>query len=169
MGSRKLEDLTDYMKGKCLELIRLAKKQGIDIMVTSTARYFKEQVAFYAQNRQPLEEVNKLRALAGMEPITASENKYCVTWTMLSKHLINLDDNIITNDKSHAFDFVVLKDDGQVTWDIKVNVNKNDIPDYKEVGLLAESIGLVAGMRFKDKRGRPRPDYPHIQQPENIK
>lgn len=165
MSSRSVEDLTPWLKEKCLALIEKSASIGIKIALTCTARYYKEQVALYAQGRQSLDEVNALRKIAGLPPISLSENKYCVTWTMLSKHIVNLEDNDSTNNKARAFDFVVIDEKGKASWDLKVNVNKNNIPDYVEVGMLAESLGMKAGMRFKDKLGRNRPDYPHIEQP----
>lgn len=68
-----------------------------------------------------------------------------VTWTRKSKH----------TDRT-AFDIAILSD-GQPCWDVKVSVNKNDIPDYTEAGQIGESIGLVWGGRFKNA------DFPHFQ------
>lgn len=124
--------------------------------VTCTARNVKVQVALYAQGRQTLEEVNTLRKIAGVAPITEEENKKKVTWTLNSKHIIDLDDGNPENDSSRAFDIVLLKD-GKASWDIKVSVNGNDIPDYTEAGMIGESVGLKWGGRFSS------PDYPHFE------
>jgi peptidoglycan L-alanyl-D-glutamate endopeptidase CwlK len=157
MASRKVEDLTLEMQrlyGKFKEKMDAA---GIPFSLTCTARSYQEQVALYAQGRQSLDEVNALRKLAGLSPILSSGNKK-VTWTMLSKHLVKLNDSDLANDKSKAFDIVLLKD-GKGHWDVKVSVNKNIKPDYIEAGEIGESVGLKWGGRFKS------PDYPHFEQP----
>ena len=68
-----------------------------------------------------------------------------VTWTHHSRHT-----------KRDAFDVAILKQ-GKPIWDIKVNVNDNDIPDYQEAGEIGESCGLRWGGRWKT------PDYPHFE------
>ena len=74
-----------------------------------------------------------------------------VTWTRNSRHT-----------KRDAFDVAILKQ-GKPVWDIKVDVNEDDIPDYQQAGEIGESCGLEWGGRFKNKKGKPRPDYPHFQ------
>jgi hypothetical protein len=142
------------------ELITLfisgCKDIGIDVVITSVDRDYKEQYGLYCQGREPLDVVNKFRKIAGMLPISMKENTYKVTWTLRSNHVINLDDDNQDNDKSRAFDFAVLKD-GKATWDLKANVNSNEIPDYRECALIGESLGLYSGMRFKNQ------DWPHLE------
>jgi len=155
MASRKIEDLSlDLQKiyFKFKEKMDIAK---IPFVTTCTARLVKEQYALYAQGRQTLAEVNTLRKLAGLYEIKDADNKI-VTWTMNSKHVIDLEDSDIKNDKAKAFDIAILKD-GKVTWDIKVNVNNNELADYIEAGKIGESVGLKWGGRFKS------PDYPHYE------
>jgi peptidoglycan L-alanyl-D-glutamate endopeptidase CwlK len=156
MASRKIEDLTSDMQfffSKFKVKMDIAK---IPFLVTCTARSVKEQQALYAQGRQSLMEVNIMRTMAGLPAITEAENKYKVTWTLSSKHIIDLEDGDPNNDKSRAFDIAILKD-GKATWDVKVNVNKNSEPDYLEAGKIGESVGLKWGGRFKS------PDYPHFE------
>jgi len=71
-----------------------------------------------------------------------------VTWTRKSKH----------TDRT-AFDIAILND-GQPVWDVKVNVNENDVPDYLEAGQIGESVGLEWGGRWS------KPDFPHFQRKE---
>ena len=157
MASRKIEDLISGLQAKYRLFEAKMKEVGIPFIVTCTARTVKEQVALYAQGRESLEHVNILRKQAGLGPIRMQENVRKVTWTLNSKHIIDLDDGNPDNDKSRAFDIVILNDQFQPTWDIKANVNKNEIPDYKEAGKVGESIGLTWGGRWK------KPDYPHFQ------
>lgn len=156
MASRKIEDLTEPLQFLYKEFnVRMALA-GVPFVVTCTARTVTEQYALYAQGRETLKDVNTLRKMAVLPPITDKENKYKVTWTLTSKHLINLDDGNTNNNKSRAFD-IVITDKGKATWDLKVNINKNTIPDYEEAGKIAESIGLKWGGRWKT------PDYPHFE------
>jgi peptidoglycan L-alanyl-D-glutamate endopeptidase CwlK len=132
------------------------KLAGLDTSLTCTARELKDQIALYAQGRQDLKEVNELRRIAKLPPINDLENKKKVTWTLKSKHLINSDDQNPTNNLSRAFDIVILKD-GKAIWDVKADINNDNIPDYQEAGQVGKSIGLKWGGDF------PSPDYPHFE------
>ena len=74
-----------------------------------------------------------------------------VTWTKKSRHTGRT-----------AFDIAILND-GQPVWDEKVNVNMNDEMDYVEAGHIAEALNLVWGGRFRDEKGKPRPDFCHFE------
>jgi len=156
MFYRDISKLTPMLRTKYYEFHDLMTEIGIPYTVTCTARELKDQVALYAQGRQPLLEVNDLRRLAKMPSITEEENKRRVTWTLKSKHLINLDDKDITNDLAKAFDIVILNN-GKVDWNYKVDVNYDHISDYSQAGNIGESVGLVWGGRFKT------PDYCHFE------
>lgn len=144
-----LQDLVPVFIQKCKEV-------GHDVIITCTGRDFKEQVALYAQGRQPLEETNKLRKIAKMQPITAEANKKRVTWTLASRHIINLDDTNKLNDKSTAFDFAIIKN-GKAIWDVKADVDADGVSDYLECAKIAQSLGLESGAFWK------KADYPHVQ------
>lgn len=158
MASRKIEDLTPEMQQLYMKFKDKMAAAKISFLITCTARTVKEQQALYAQGRQTLKEVNALRKMAGLPSITEAENKNKVTWTLASRHIVDLDDGNTGNDKSRAFDIAIIKD-GKATWDVKVNVNQNDQPDYLEAGSIGESVGLKWGGRFKS------PDYPHFELP----
>lgn len=66
-----------------------------------------------------------------------------VTWTHRSKHI-----------EGKAFDIAILKNEKPV-WDLKVDVNDDEIPDYQEAAEIGRNIGLRAGADFKD--------YPHFE------
>jgi hypothetical protein len=153
----KIEWLTDFMQAKAAELNRRALDIGIPIIFTSTARTIATQRALFAQGRQPLVEINRLRKIAGMwlfvEWRDKTDYEMIVTWTLKSKHLVSQ----LGVDRAHAFDFAIYT--GQPNWNDKVNVNKNDIPDYTEVVNLGRLIGLKVGADF------PKPDLPHMEQP----
>lgn len=149
--SRDLNLLTPTLKSKLFVLENKALDAGILFIVTCTARTYLEQFALYAQGREKLEMVNHLRDNAGLGPIQERENKI-VTWTLDSKHVIN-DKRTL----SQAFDIVIVEKDRPI-WDIKVNVNNNEIPDYLELAKIGKGLGLTAGAYFK------HPDYPHFEE-----
>lgn len=152
MASTKIEDLTNKMQKMFSDFAFRMTVAGIEFKVTCTSRTAAEQAALYAQGRSPLKVVNDLRAIAGLPPISDKYNKK-VTWTTKSKHIVNE-----SNPKARAFDIVLLNDD-RVHWDLKVDVNKNQISDYEEAARIGEAVGLKAGARFKS------PDYPHFESP----
>jgi len=156
MASRKIEDCTPSLQQKIKAFAIAMYRAGIPFIITCTARIVDEQVALYAQGRKPLEDVNRLRAIAGLAAISGTQNKNKVTWTLQSNHLIDLDDGNPDNDKSRAFDFAI-SPGGKPVWDIKVDVNKDQKPDYEQAGLIGESVGLRWGGRFS------KPDMPHFE------
>lgn len=131
--------------------------EGIDYVMGEVLRTRAIQVAYYAQGREDLEEVNRLRKIAGLGPLPAKENTYCITWTLNSRHLPN-DQGL-----SEAFDIVILKPGGARTYDTKFDRDQDHIPDYIEAAALGSMVGLDPGANFKKSNGTPRPDYPHFQ------
>lgn len=151
MASRKIEDLIPELQALYYRFQQKMIEAGLTFSVTCTLRSQDEQIALYSQGRDSIETVHQRRKEASLPPITEEQNKK-VTWTLKSKHI-----------EGKAFDIVLLKNN-QPIWDIKVNVNKNEIPDYQEAGLIGESVGLKWGGRFKNKAtNKPTPDYPHFE------
>jgi len=131
---------------------------GHNVIITNVDRCELEQIALYSQGRKPLDVVNMKRMLAGLSPISESHNKI-VTWTLASKHIpviVSLDDKYNPVKKSRAFDFAIIKD-GKVCWNIKADLDLDGESDYLECGIIAESLGLVWGGRWK------KPDFAHCQ------
>lgn len=153
---RELGFLRDDIREKVPLFIEGCKNAGHVVIITSTNRDFKEQVALYAQGRQPLVETNRLRKLAKLSPITEEQNKKRVTWTLASRHIVNLDDADITNDKCTAFDFAIVKN-GKAIWDVKADVDADGVSDYLECANVAKGLGLESGAFWK------KADYPHVQ------
>lgn len=69
-----------------------------------------------------------------------------VTWTRHSKHT-----------ERRAVDFALKQPD---PWNLKCDVDEDGIPDFFEVGQLAERFGLTWGGRWRNA------DYPHVQDDE---
>jgi len=97
------------------------------------------------QGRKPLEEVNAARLEVGLAAITEAQNKRKVTWKKVSIHT-----------KREAVDYFILLD-GAYCYDLKVDVDKDSIPDWQEFGKIAEECGLTWGGRWKT------PDPSHVQ------
>lgn len=51
INSRKIEDLNPYVAKLCKQFIAACKKEGIDVLITSTYRDNESQNAIYAQGR----------------------------------------------------------------------------------------------------------------------
>jgi peptidoglycan L-alanyl-D-glutamate endopeptidase CwlK len=150
----------------------LAKERGIEFIVTSTLRTEDGQIALFAQGRKPLNVVNELRKDAGLRQISEDENKRKVTYSLASTHLFGCAfDAAIVNPARYANGnnppqppfskggqgLDCKEERGGLLWDVKADINKNDIPDYEELGALGESIGLKWGGRFRFK------DYCHFE------
>ena len=99
------------------------KKRGIDVIVLETERTVDTQLAYYAQGRKPLEEVNDLRKQAGLYLLTEAENQRIVTKTTQSRHF-----------GGNAVDIAPLKD-GRVWWNAPERV-------WQEIGAIGEECGL---------------------------
>jgi len=161
--SRDLNQASPRMKDFALKLIGRAKEElGLRVIVTDVARQFEVQVALYAQGRETLENVNKLRKRAGLTPITNKENKNKVTWTLASRHIINLTNDDPTDDLSHAIDFGILDRHGRYMGDVKADTNNDNIPDYVQLGKLGKKIDpdIIWGGNWTKK------DYPHFEEPK---
>lgn len=146
---------------------------GEKLIVTSGLRSDKQQAAYYAQGRQPLQVVNALRAAAGMSPIADAENGHTVTNAdgvrVRSNHQGKVYDGKVLGraaDVAPVYDHDALDchnrrlPAGGVDWD--------DIKRFDRIGILAESCGLKWGGRWRDKQGAPKPDRPHVELPEDV-
>lgn len=123
---------------------------GLDFELNEVLRTPAVQAAYYAQGREDLEEVNRLRKNAGLYLLAPKENTYQVTWTLKSRHFPD------QYGRSRAFDIRLLKY-GKPHWETKWDGNENSITDYKEAALIGMSVGLDAGGMWS------KPDYPHFQ------
>lgn len=145
MPSRKLEDLTPSLRQQAEEFLRQAnlKLCPLTVKVIQTLRTKEEQTAYYAQGRYPLDEVNRLRTIAGLSFITRQENNI-VTRTMQSFHLPGPDG------LSHAFDIGIF--DGNTYL-----AGKDALTYYIQCAEIGKNLGLVCGAFWN------HPDYPHYQ------
>jgi len=156
MASRDIKDCCPELQEKYLDFFNKMEFAGITFALTSTSRNIVEQMALFVQGRLDFLDVNRFRWIANLPMLKDPGENKIVTWTLKSEHVTNLFDPDLNNDCSRAFDIAILKE-GKITWDLKVSVNKNEIPDYEEAGVIGEQCGLVWGGRWK------KPDYPHFQ------
>ena len=137
--NRDINMLVPIVADKCRALINEAAMRGIKLIVTSTLRTEAEQRALYAQGRRSIEEVNTIRRIAGMIQIK-DKNNSIVTGARYSMHQAGC-----------AFDIALTSKSGLPTWDAFADINDNDIPEYEEIGLIGESLGLSWGGRFRSR------------------
>jgi len=156
MGSRNLTELTPELYDLYVKFNYKMGEAGLIHVITCTSRTILEQMALYTMGRLPVGDVNLFRHAADLHPIGIEENNK-VTWTLNSKHITNMFDKDLNNDKSRAFDIAILNKQGQVVWDLKVSVGGSDIPDYDEAGQIGENVGLIWGGRWGT------PDRPHFE------
>lgn len=135
MSSRKIEDLHPIVQGMWNTFVLACEQKGIKVMVTSTLRTADEQLAYFAQGRKALKGVNEFRSRAGLPLITTQENLRIITKNFTSIHEFGC-----------AIDFAIVKA-GLVIWEIKADINENNISDYREAGEIAEKIGFRWGGR----------------------
>jgi len=130
--------------------LKIAKKRGLGVIVTSTWRSPSRQYALWLQGRKTLREVNKARASCGLPSIDKEQNKKKITWVKKSYH------NCMP--KSMAIDFCFIQNKKAI-WNVKADINKNEIPDYKEFANICKSLNsnIEWGGDWKKK------DYCHIQ------
>jgi len=124
----------DALKPKLAEAVRLFLKRWYEekkekwktnILVIETDRAQVMQNALYAQGRESLAEVNRLRGIAGLAPITENENKI-VTNARVSNHT-----------GGGAVDMCpeIPGKPGQPWWNAPLEL-------WEEIGHLAEECGL---------------------------
>ena len=152
MASRDIALLHPELRQKCELFLLGCQKAKLPVFITCTGRTLAEQAALFAQGRKPLSIVNEMRVECGLYVLAPEENKRKVTWTMQSLHIIDP-----TTGYCSAFDFALRDENEKAHWNLKVDVNNNEVMDYQEAGLIALEVGLEWGGTWKT------PDYPHCQ------
>lgn len=133
MASRLIEALVPEAQRMYKLFEGKCREKHINFMITCTYRSQQEQDDLYAQGR------------TGPGRI--------VTWTRNSIH-----------SKGEAWDIAIVKEGTKTPlWNVKVDLDMDDIPDYEEAAQVGRELGLIVGADFKNAKGLPRPDYPHYQ------
>ena len=120
------------------------RKIGIEIALSCTSRTPLEQTAQYLRGRVPYVVARMVYSNVMLSELSEEGNKI-VTWTLESKHVIYPNKRPL----SEAFDFYIVKN-GKAIWDVKADVNKDELPDYKQVADIFEKLGLRSGIHFGD-------------------
>ncbi len=152
MGSRGIDDLFEPLRRVHIKAVSLMSfGENVFIITTCTQRSLEEQMALWYQGRASLAKVNRMRKKVELAPIKSKENRI-VTKTKTSYHS--------TQPKSMAFDFCIAEW-GKKTpiWNTKIDLNENDIPDYKEFANICKKLNpnIEWGGDWKFR------DYGHIQ------
>lgn len=155
LQSRLLSDAVPELATACRELMATYARRFAPwhLVVTSVWRSPLVQEALYAQGRvQSKTELNAIRDRAGLPPIYDEDEAHrVVTWTRASNH---------TRTPARAVDFAVAIDPDGPSGPLKPRIDWDDERRYRQMGELAESLGLVWGGRWE------RPDMCHVEIPK---
>jgi len=149
--SNKFEVLHPILQTKFKKLEYLSlDKFNIKIRITQTLRTEAEQYAYWCKGRLPLPDVNGAMLKAGLPIISPAENVIVTKAKSASSSF---------HGYGLAFDICIELADGKhVTFDDNADTNGDGIPDWDQVGGLAEECGLEWGGNFSSI-----PDKPHFQ------
>jgi peptidoglycan LD-endopeptidase CwlK len=129
--------LTEAMQQKVSCFQHQLDINNIPHVIMETLRDQDVQDAYYAQGRQPLEQVNALRATAQLPPITEKDNGSIITHAKVSNHSSGQAIDMPPSRAAYP---------DSPWWDAPAEV-------WEKMAVLAESCGLVAGYHwtgFKD-------------------
>jgi len=99
------------------------------------------QEAYFAQGREPLETVNKLRQRVGLYLLRSEKDNYKITWTLKSKHIDGL-----------AIDILPTTGAGHPTWDLG-HFRKQ----FETIRNCGKDAGLICGADWNPA------DWPHYE------
>jgi peptidoglycan L-alanyl-D-glutamate endopeptidase CwlK len=141
MASRRLTSLAPDVYPLAEKMFVLCDSERIELLCTCTLRSRAEQIALYAQGREPIEITNRLRAAAKMPLLASAESKKVVT---------HAKPGVSLHEVGRAFDIVPVVG-GKLVWD-------SGNPLWLRIGEIGKSVGLEwAGDWIKFK------EYPHFQ------
>lgn len=154
---RELNLLEPTLKKRVEKLLSVLEEKGFLVLVSETLRDQDVQIAYYAQGRKSLSEVNKLRDKAGLYKLSANENKNTVTncdgITHKSNHQARDESGL-----GFAIDIVPAKINSRgyrdFWWDAPHDV-------WEELGEIAESCGL--DWCYGGKGEQWKWDMPHFE------
>lgn len=141
-----IEDLDPRLRQVAVDFLSEIQTQKYKYLIIETLRTREKQEALYAQGRKPLEEVNRLRNIAGLPDITEKQNEKCVTNTLKSRHLPNAEGF------AEAFDIVAFdRTTGDIIWNERV---REGIMPYRDAFLISKKYPILdAGYGWKHFKG----------------
>ncbi|WP_047013536.1 M15 family metallopeptidase [Paenibacillus sp. IHB B 3415] len=141
----RLKGLHPVVETATVALIERCYARGVNIVITQGLRTIAEQNGLFAQGRTQAE-LNK----AGLSHIKAQPDKPKVT---------NARGGTSYHNYGVAIDFALLLNDGRVvSWDTKLDVDKDGIADWMEVVDEANKLGFEWGGDWTSFK-----DLPHLQ------
>jgi peptidoglycan L-alanyl-D-glutamate endopeptidase CwlK len=149
--SKRIEDLHPdlakvYAEAKASYIA--AHPGGLKPQLSETARPADVQTAYYAQGRLPLAEINKLRHIAGLNPIGPVEAKRKITNAKAGQSPHNFL-------PGRAFDVVLVNPDGTANW---TNVHYLHFAEYVKAAAAKLKVAVSQGAYWKSFK-----DYPHTE------
>lgn len=156
--STKISDLSPKAQELYKALMAKLEAKGIKMVCTYTLRTAAEQLALFAQGREPLDAVNKKRRVAGLPTITEAANRSTVT---------NCDGVVkpSNHQSGNAFDMAFLMPNGAPKW--PPYDTAEGARQWFEFGAVAESVGLVWGGRWAPFNSQKLGfDSPHVEVPK---
>lgn len=150
-SSKRIEDLHPdlvrvYSEAKAAYIA--AHPGGLRPQLSETSRPAVVQTAYYAQGRQGLAEVNKLRHLAGLGPIGSAENGRKITNAKAGQSAHNFE-------PGRAFDVVLVKPDGKADW---TDANYLHFAEYVKAAAAKLGVAVSQGAYWKSFK-----DMPHTE------
>ena len=152
MPSRDIGLLHPSLQAAAVAFIQGCAAQGVEAMIICTWRNPVEQAALYAQGRAETEEVNAIRADAGMAPITDGANHVVTRAKPGQSAHENVEDG---HPASLAFDACPVYRRGEPF------PGETD-PRWQVMG----AVGMALGLNWYGRPGAPFKEYPHFQAPE---
>lgn len=148
-----IDKLVEPARSLAEAFVRELDRRTYRFRVVETLRTREVQIAYHAQGRLPLEQVNALRASADLPPIDEARNASTITncdgIKTLSPHQSGL-----------ALDVYPVIG-GRIAW----VVSPGTAPAWLSLGEVGESVGLEWGGRWAPIRYGVGWDAPHFQAP----
>lgn len=150
-ASKRIEDLHPqlaavYTEAKAAYIA--AHPGGLRPQLSETARPPEVQTAYYAQGRQSLAEINKLRHIAGLQPIGPVEAKRKITNAKAGQSAHNFQ-------PARAFDVLLINPDGTANW---VDSNYLHFAEYVKAAAAKLKVAVSQGAYWQSFK-----DMPHTE------
>lgn len=150
-ASKRIEDLHPdlvrvYSEAKAAYIA--AHPGGLRPQLNETARPPEVQAAYYAQGRQSLAEINKLRHNAGLNPIGSVEAGRKITNAKPGQSAHNFQ-------PGRAFDVLLVNPDGSANW---IDSNYAHFAEYVKAAAAKLGVAVSQGAYWKSFK-----DFPHTE------
>lgn len=131
MASKAIAELTPRTQDLIKAFEARLAEEGLKFKRTCTYRSQPEQDALWSRGRKPYWAVVQAYKWAGLPAPSLAEASQKVTWTRTSVHTLR-----------EAVDYCI---DGKTPFDLKADIDDDDIPDWQEFGEIAKECGLEWG------------------------